>query len=272
MIHKEILYALSTKKKPTNNDTGPKKTNTAGLFGTFFHCGICTTDNTQLPDFAEVDMLKEYSVEGVVNRVQELKIETSSQFLSPPPPNAYRHAAPCNVVQHSESICGYSTMTHSLADNLVVRDDVEGVRGNALTTKHLNLTVQMPSHEQMSGADYVSLGLGSKETFSASGSASLSFMSVVGKGSSMEASELDTTQTQSQSFSYMSSRDGTTFTSAPSEDSEYTLTDGSSSLPSSALSFADDSFTCASSSLQENYSMAYETSLSGSSSSAIYYE
>ena len=141
-------------------------------------------------------------------------------------------------------------------------------------------SVQVPSHGQMSEADYESLGLGSQGTFaSASKSASLSFMSgVVVKGSSMglsSASELGT-RTQSQSFSRMSSQDqdGNTFSSASEgaseEDSDYTLTDGSSSSPSTI----DDSFTLSSyaSTMQEDDSMTYGTSLSSSSSSGSYYE
>jgi hypothetical protein len=84
----------------------------------------------------DVDEVKEYSIEGVANHIQGLKIETSSQFLSPPPPSAYIHVAPCNVVQHSESIGGCSTITHSVAGKIAVRDDGEDVRGHASTTKH----------------------------------------------------------------------------------------------------------------------------------------
>jgi hypothetical protein len=279
----------------------------------------------------DVDEVKEYSIEGVANHIQGLKIETSSQFLSPPPPSAYIHVAPCNVVQHSESIGGCSTITHSVAGKIAVRDDGEDVRGHASTTKHSNLSasvhslidrdveaggngddqlvekmpsvqvpsheqmsVQVPSHEQMSSAECESLGLGSKEAYSkrymASRSASLSFMSVVGKGTSMglssaselgtetqsqsfthmsSASELDT-ETQSQSFSHMSTQDdGDTFSSASEgaseEDSDYTLSDGSSISDSVALS----SYV---SSMQEDDSMTYGTSLSGSSSYDSYYE
>lgn len=278
-----------------------------------FRCGMCATetelpDFSAVPDFAAVNEVKDYSAEGIANHVQELKIETSSHFLSPPPPrSSYIHVAPCDVVQHSESIGGCSTITHSVAGKIVVRYDAEDVPDNAATTKHSNLSactsslmdkdneicddmdeqmvskipsVQVPSHGQMSEADYESLGLGSQGTFaSASKSASLSFMSgVVVKGSSMglsSASELGT-RTQSQSFSRMSSQDqdGNTFSSASEgaseEDSDYTLTDGSSSSPSTI----DDSFTLSSyaSTMQEDDSMTYGTSLSSSSSSGSYYE
>lgn len=267
-----------------------------------FSCGLCATE-TQLPDFSAIEEeVKEYSVEGIANNVQELKIETSSQFLSPPPPSAYIHVAPCDVVQHSESIGGCSTITHSVAGKLVVRDHAEDVvRDNATTTKHSNLSacasslmdrdnevddngddqvvakipsVQVPSHGQMSDADYVSLGLGSKGTFtqnfSASKSASLSFMSVSGKESSIgmsSTSELDT-QAQSQSFSLMSFQEDNTFSSesdgSSEEDSNYTLSDGSSS--SSAPSSIDDSFAQSSysSTMHGDDSMTYGTSLSGS--------
>jgi len=275
-----------------------------------------------MPDFSVVEEVKEYSVEGLANHVQDLKIETSSQFLSPPPPSAYIHVAPCDVVHHSESIGGCSTITHSVAGKLVVRDEAEEIhsvagklvvsseaeeiRDNVATTKHSNLSAcasslmdrdneasdhmdehvvskipsgQAPSHEHMSDAEYESLGLGSKETstqhYSASKSDSLSFMSVDEKGSSMglsSASELGT-RTQSQSFSLsLRNQDSNTFSSASEgaseEDSDYTLTDGSSS--SSAPSSIDDSFVLSSyaSTMQEDDSMTYGTSVSGSSSSS----
>lgn len=256
--------------------------------------------------------MKEYSVdEGLANHVQQgLKIETSSQFLSPPPPpSAYIHVAPCDVVHHSASIGGCSTITHSVAGRLVVRDEAEEnrsfagsltvrdepevIRDNATTTKHSNMSasasslmdrdnkaddhvdvvskipfVEDPSHEQMSEAEYESLGLGSKGTYtqqySASKSDSASFVSVAGKGSSMwlsSASELGT-RTQSQSFSLsLRDQDSNTFSSASGEDSDYTLTDGSSSS-------IDDSFLLSSyaSTMQEDDSMTYGPSLSGSSS------
>lgn len=280
---------------------------------------MCATE-TQLPDFSVLEEVKEYSVdEGLATHVEGLKIETSSQFLSPPPPpSAYIHVAPCDVVHHSESIGGCSTITHSVAGKLVVRDEPEEIhsfpgklairdepeviRDNATTTKHSNMSssasslmdrntkandhvdvvskipsVQDPSNEQMSDAEYMSLGLGSKGTYtqhySASKSDSLSFMSVVGKGSSMgqsSASELGS-RTQSQSFSLsLRDQDSNTFSSASAtegaseEDSDYTLTDGSSSAPSSI----DDSFLQSSyaSTMPEYDSMTYGTSLSGSSS------
>jgi len=242
-----------------------------------------------------------------------LKIETSSQFLSPPPPpSAYIHVAPCDVVHHSESIDGCSTITHSVAGKLVVRhepeeihsfagklavrDEPEVIPDNAATTKHSNMSscasslmdrdnkdehvvskipsVQDPSLEQMSDAEYESLGLGSKGTYtqhySASKSDSVSFMSVAGKGSSMGLSSAELgTRTQSQSFSLsFRDQDSNTFSSASvdasEEDSDYTLSDGSSS----ALSSIDDSFVLSSysSTMQEDDSMTYGPSLSGSSS------
>jgi len=309
---------IEPKTQPTDTVTGSKKAKkTDGILKSLFRCGMCATetelpDFSAVPDFAAVNEVKDYSAEGIANHVQELKIETSSHFLSPPPPrSSYIHVAPCDVVQHSESIGGCSTITHSVAGKIVVRYDAEDVPDNAATTKHSNLSactsslmdkdnetchdgdeqmvskirsVQVPSHEQMSEADYESLGLGSQGTFaSPSKSASLSFMSgVVVKGSSMglsSASELGT-RTQSQSFSRMSSRmssqdqDGNTFSSASEgaseEDSDYTLTDGSSSSPSTI----DDSFTLDSyaSTMQEDDSMTYGTSLYSSSSSGSYYE
>ncbi len=281
-----------------------------------FRCGMCATE-TQLPDFSVLEEVKEYSVdEGLANHVQGLKIETSSQFLSPPPPpSAYIHVAPCDVVHHSASIGGCSTITHSVAGRLVVRDEAEEIHSfagklavrdepevirdntetnNAATTKHSNMStsasslmdrdnkeehvvskipsVQDPSHEQMSEAEYESLGLGSQGTYnqhySASKSESLSYMSVAGKGSSMglsSASELGT-RTQSQSFSLsLRDQDSNTFSSASvgasEDDSDYTLTDGSSSS-------VDDSFLLSSyaSTMQEDDSMTYGPSLSGSSS------
>ena len=237
-----------------------------------------------------MEEIKEYSVEGISNHVKGLKIETSSQFLSPPPPSTYIHVAPCEVVQHSASIGGCSTITYSVAGKIVTRDEAEKVPDNAATTKHSNLStcasslidrdkedegndkkddqkaVQVPSNEQLSNVDYESLGLGSKESLSQnhykSRSASMSYMSVVGNGSSMSGStvtELDT-QTKSQSFSLMSYEDGNTFSSASDssdsdEDSDYTLTDASCSI--------DDTYTFAST-LHDD-SMTYETSLSGSS-------
>lgn len=90
-------------------------------------CGICVTD-TQLPDFGAVEqeMLaeealakKKSEVEAAAavadhtRNVHGLKIETSSQFLSPPPEDSlsplhgeegYTHDAPCNVVQPTGSI------------------------------------------------------------------------------------------------------------------------------------------------------------------------
>jgi len=309
---------IEPKTQPTDTVTGSKKAKkTDGILKSLFRCGMCATetelpDFSAVPDFAAVNEVKDYSAEGIANHVQELKIETSSHFLSPPPPrSSYIHVAPCDVVQHSESIGGCSTITHSVAGKIVVRYDAEDVPDNAATTKHSNLSactsslmdkdneicddmdeqmvskipsVQVPSHGQMSEADYESLGLGSQGTFaSASKSASLSFMSgVVVKGSSMglsSASELGT-RTQSQSFSRMSSQDqdGNTFSSASEgasegaseEDSDYTLTDGSSSSPSTI----DDSFTLSSyaSTMQEDDSMTYGTSLYSSSSSGSYYE
>lgn len=253
-----------------------------------FRCGgLCATE-TKLPDYPAMEDLKEYSVEGVSNDDKGLKIETSSQFLSPPPPSRYIHVAPCEVVQHSASIGGCSTITYSVAGKIVARDETEKVPDNAATMKHSNLStcasslmdrdnevnekhddheaVQVASNEQMSNADYESLGLGSKGSLSKnhykSKSASISYMSVVGKGSSMSEStvtELDT-QTKSQSFSLMSYDDGNTFSSASDssdseEDSDYTLTDASCSI--------DDTYTYAST-LHDD-SLTYETSLSGSS-------
>lgn len=89
--------------------------------------GICVTD-TQLPDFGAVEqeMLVEETLEkkkaeveaaaAVVDqtsKVHGLKIETSSQFLSPPLEDClsplqgeeeYTHDAPCNVVQPTGSM------------------------------------------------------------------------------------------------------------------------------------------------------------------------
>jgi len=293
---------IDPKTEPTFTNTESTKTKPAGLFGTLFRCGFCATD-AQLPDFNDFEEVKEYSVEGVADHIQEMKMETKSQYLSPQQHSAHIRDAPCNVEQHSESIGGCSTITHSVAGKIAVRVDSEKVRGyNASTKKHSNISthvssasslldrdveagddgddqlvdempsLQVHSHGQMFFAEYESLGLSSKATYSTYSkrsmddrSASLSLMSFSGKGSSMglsSASELGT-ETLSQSFSHTTSQDGDTFSSdsfssASEEASDYTLSDRSS---------IDDSFTPSSyvTSMQEDDSMTYGT-LSGSSS------
>ena len=223
--------------------------------------------------------VKEYSVEGITNHVQKLKVETSSQFLSPPPPppSAYIY----DVIHHSESIGACSTMTNSVAGKIVAKDKAKDACDNTATTKSSTLScssslstdrdsytsydrdvqmvskvpsAQVTSHEHVPDAEYKSLGSGSKETslYQSANKSFLSFIMNVGKGSLLgsSASELGA----SQSFSEY----GDTFSSASSgsseEDSDYTLTDGSSSASYSYdESFGLASYSYGSSVQQDGY-------------------
>lgn len=208
-------------------------------------CGICVTE-TQLPDFGAVEqeMLVEETLEkkkaeveaaaAVVDqtsKVHGLKIETSSQFLSPPPEDClsplqgeeeYTHDAPCNVVQPTGSMAGCSTITTSSSIRGSERDSIMSV-----------------------------VGKGSSRMY--------------GVASAI------TSQTQSASFSCGSSQECDTFGSSSSDDSDYTLTIASSNSSSfAANSYAlssyastmleDDTYA----SVLEDDTMDY---LSGSSSS-----
>ncbi len=203
-------------------------------------CGICVTD-TQLPDFGAVEqemlaeeaLAKKKAEEEAANHtrnVHGLKIETSSQFLSPPPEDClsplqgeeeYTHDAPCNVVQPTGSIAGCSTITTS-----------SSIRGSER------------------GSIMSVVGKGSSRMY--------------GVASAI------TSQTQSASFSCRSSQECDTFGSSSSDDSDYTLTIASSNsssfaansyaLSSYASMLEDDTYA----SVLEDDTMDY---LSGSSSS-----
>lgn len=207
-------------------------------------CGICVSD-TQLPDFGAVEqeMLVEETLEkkkaeveaaaAVVDhtsKVHGLKIETSSQYLSPPPEDClsplqgeeeYLHDAPCNVVQPMGSMAGCSTITTS-----------SSIRGSER------------------GSIMSVVGKGSSRMY--------------GVASAI------TSQTQSASFSCRSSQECDTFGSSSSDDSDYTLTIASSNsssfaadsyaLSSYASMLEDDTYA----SVLEDDTMDY---LSGSSSS-----
>ena len=249
----------------------------------FYRRAFCAAE-TQ-PDFSAVGDVKEYSVEGITNHVQKLKVETSSQFLSPPPPppSAYIY----DVIHHSESIGACSTMTNSVAGKIVAKDKAKDACDNTATTKSSTLScssslstdrdsytsydrdvqmvskvpsAQVTSHEHVPDAEYKSLGSGSKQTFAQHQSANKSFFSFimnVGKGSLLgsSASELGASQSFTTS---LGDEYGDTFSSASGgsseDDSDYTLGGGSSSTSYSYdESFGLASYSYASSVQQDGY-------------------
>ena len=132
------------------------------------------------------------------SKVHGLKIETSSQFLSPPLEDClsplqreeeYTHDAPCNVVQPTGSIAGCSTITTS-----------SSIRGSE------------------KGSIMSVVGKGSSVMYGVA-SAIIS-------------------QTQSASFSCRSSQECDTFGSSSSDDSDYTLTIASSNSSYALSSYA----------------------------------
>ena len=207
-----------------------------------------------------MEKVKDYSVEGIANDVQELKIETASQFLSPPHPlSANIHDAPCDVVHHHDSIGGCSTMTNSVAGK-EVRDD-------SATTKHSTLSDCAPS---LADRDCDAAGYDRDEQMASKNpsvqeESSSSFTVDVGKGSLMEISELGT-RSSLQSFS-MSLQDqgGDTFSSAScgssEEDSDYSLASCSIDYKCGLTPYAPSY----ESTLLDDGSMSYGTSFSGSS-------
>ena len=211
-----------------------------------------------------MEEVKDYSVEGIANDVQELKIETASQFLSPPHPlSANIQDAPRDVVHHPDSFGGCSTMTNSVAGK-EVRDD-------SATTKRSTLSDCAPSlaDRDCDAASYDRDEQMASKNPSVREESSSSFTIDVGKGSLMEISELGT-RSSLQSFS-LQDQGGDTFSSAScgssEEDSDYTLSDGSS------LASCSIDYRCGltpyvpsyDSTLLDDGSMSYGTSFSGSS-------